>query len=103
MNYGFSGCLGKQIRNMYFEINDDRQMSSGTEDQFVIMPQDKLPYVIILGFRAKGHFAHRQFSVVNTLKDADPEGFFKEYRQACFHDSESVISSGSALHPRYFQ
>ena len=75
----------------------------GAENQFFIMPQDKLPYIIILGLRAKGHFAHRQFSVVNTLKDADPEGFFKEYRQACFHDSESVISSVSALHPRYFQ
>ena len=79
------------------------RFDSGAENQFVIMPQDKLPYIINLGFRAKGHFAHRQFSVVNTLKDADPEGFFKEYRQACFHDSVSVVSSGSALHPRYFQ
>ena len=55
---------------------------SGAEDQFVIMPQDEFPHVVILGFRAEGHFAYRQFSVVDTLKDADPEGIFKKHRQA---------------------
>ena len=51
------------------------------------MPQDKHPYIMILGLRAEGHFADRQFSIIHTLKDADPEGIFKEYRQACFYSS----------------
>ena len=51
---------------------------SRAENQFVIMPQDKFPYVIILGLCAKGHFADGKFSIIHTLKDANPEGIFKE-------------------------
>ena len=58
------------------------------------MPQDKLPYIIILGFRAKGHFADGQFPIIHTLKDANPEGAFKEYRQACFHGKEALFVPG---------
>ena len=58
------------------------RFDSGAEDQFVIMPQDKLLYIIILGLCAKGHFAYRQLSFVDTLKYANPEGVFKEYCQA---------------------
>ena len=63
------------------------RFDSGAEDQFVIMPQDKLLYIIILGLCAKGHFAYRQLSFVDTLKYANPEGVFKEYRQAYSHAS----------------
>jgi len=51
------------------------------------MPQDKLPYIIILGFRAKGHFADGQFPLIHTLKNANPEWIIKKHCQACSHDA----------------
>ena len=51
------------------------------------MPQDKVPYIIILGFRAKGHFADGQFPLIHTLKDANPEWIIKKHCQACSHDA----------------
>ena len=56
----------------------DFRFDGRTEDQFIVVVQDVIQNLIILWFRAEGYFADRQLSILDTLKDANPEGFFEE-------------------------
>ena len=54
------------------------------ETQLIKMAQHVCMHRIVLRFRAKGDFAHRQRAVLRPLEDADPERVFKVYRELQF-------------------
>ena len=77
----------------------DFHFNSWTEDQFIIVVQDVIPDLIIFWFRTEGHFTDRQLSILDTLKDANPEGVFEEHGQTRFHFPRlhTAVHDGSIL------
>ena len=77
----------------------DFRFDGRTEDQFIVVVQDVIPDLIIFWLRAEGYFADGHLSILDTLKDANPEGFFEEYGQTRFHCSglHAAVHDGSVL------
>ena len=70
------GIVGR-LSGLYFD--------GRTENQFIVVVKDVILDLIIFWLRPEGHFADGQLSIFYTLKDADQERIFKEYRQTRFH------------------
>ena len=69
------------------------------ESQFIVVVQDEIQDIIIFRLRPEGHFTDRQLSILDTFKDTNPEWFFEEHGQTCFHLSRlhAAVYYGSVL------
>lgn len=74
-----------------------------TEFQVMILVQNEVINLIVLGFFPKGYFGDLNLVIIPSLKNANPEWIFEQHRQCCtylLHCNPSFILNQKKGQPR---